>query len=117
VGLKGVRPNRVARCQKNHRSDAMQEESERAARVLFSFCSFLLRANEFHISFQTHAQVFGLALGLVLEAWLGDLFGANKKSGLGSLVRHGSRCNRKELEEEAVTRTMTSSAMPWFMFV
>jgi hypothetical protein len=57
----------------------MQEESERAARVLFSFCSFLLRANEFHISFQTHAQVFGLALGLVLEAWLGDLFGANKK--------------------------------------
>ena len=44
---------------KSSSSGAMQEEIERAARVLFFFCSFLLGANEFLISFQTHAQVLG----------------------------------------------------------
>ena len=45
----------------------------------------------------------------------GDLFSANKKSGLGSPVHHGLRNNQKELEDESDTGTMTSSAMPWIM--
>ena len=48
----------------------------------------------------------GLALELVHEAWPGDPSGAREKSGFGSPVHHGSRRNRKELENELVTGIM-----------
>ena len=67
------------------------------ARVFFSFCSSLLRVDEFLVSYQTRAQVPSLALELVHEAWPGDPFGMSEKSGFGSPVHHDSRHNRKEL--------------------
>jgi hypothetical protein len=100
-----------------HSSGAMRKESERVARVLFSFCSLLLERMSSPFPFKPVHGCLALPRSWSMGLGQGDLFGASEKSGFGTLVRHGSRHNREELEDESVTGMMTSSATPWIMYM